>query len=254
MLDNVVSLDSVSIVQSGEKGTDMSGKYRTFSIDRLREALSYDPEVGVFTWKIDLGKMHTKGREAGSPKPTGRAHILHRYIRLDNVDMQAARIAWAMHYGAWPAGKLRFKDGDPLNIRVGNLEQQNTVEGEFDLTDRDQRLAYRKAHRQLYRDQYRAADLRKTFGISLAEYAALAATQGNRCAICGRVETETRNGRVKALAVDHDHESGQVRGLLCVACNTGIGKFGDDPKRLRTAAEYIEQHAAKVQPIKAESA
>lgn len=68
------------------------------------------------------------------------------------------------------------------------------------------------------------------------------ATDG-RCSICNRTEQEA-SGFIKALAVDHNHTSGEVRGLLCQQCNQGIGLFGDDPERLRLAADYVEFHLA----------
>lgn len=77
------------------------------------------------------------------------------------------------------------------------------------------------------------------YGITLADYEALLATQGGRCAICG---TDRPGGNLTKWSVDHCHDSTKVRGLLCAACNMGIGQLGDDPARLRAAAEYIEQH------------
>lgn len=58
--------------------------------------------------------------------------------------------------------------------------------------------------------------------------------QKGRCAICGQ------SGR---LHVDHDHESGLIRGFLCVTCNTALGKFGDNTKLLRTAIKYLEKES-----------
>lgn len=58
------------------------------------------------------------------------------------------------------------------------------------------------------------------------------------CDICGR-RAEEANARVKRLSIDHDHNSGAFRGLLCGSCNTGLGSFRDDPKLLAAATKYL---------------
>ena len=95
-----------------------------------------------------------------------------------------------------------------------------------------------------YQRQYRARPERKramrdlyyrrTFGISADEFDALLAGQGGGCAICGK-----RPERDASLHLDHDHETGVVRGILCLSCNQGIGKFRDDAGLLERAARYL---------------
>jgi hypothetical protein len=77
--------------------------------------------------------------------------------------------------------------------------------------------------------------VRKKYGLSKKAYMELFERQSGRCAICGREDWET----VKTLGVDHDHKTGRVRGLLCFDCNTGLGKFKDDPALLRKAIRYL---------------
>ncbi len=60
-------------------------------------------------------------------------------------------------------------------------------------------------------------------------------SQGNTCAVCVQVGVERRH-------VDHDHRTGEVRGILCVNCNGGLGQFRDDPAVLRRAADYLDRH------------
>jgi hypothetical protein len=79
----------------------------------------------------------------------------------------------------------------------------------------------------------------KRYGLTVAEYVALADSQGGICAICKRAP---HGGRRGALHVDHDHKTGHVRGLLCDACNNGIGRFRDDPDLVRAALVYLEAH------------
>lgn len=76
-------------------------------------------------------------------------------------------------------------------------------------------------------------NLRRRYGLSMDEYNAILAAQDGLCAICKGPPGARR------LAVDHDHETGEVRGLLCPNCNRGIGNFRDDPSLLRAAIEYL---------------
>lgn len=88
--------------------------------------------------------------------------------------------------------------------------------------------------------------LRKRFRITGEDYTAMLAEQNGACAVCKKQETHTyKSGKAKDLAVDHDHATGSVRGLLCFNCNQGIGRLKDDPMLLRRAALYIEHYAAE---------
>lgn len=83
----------------------------------------------------------------------------------------------------------------------------------------------------------RAGKLKREFGMTLGDYDDMVTTQGGRCAIC-KEPCPTGN----RLAVDHDHDSGVVRGLLCMKCNTGLGHFDDSPRKLTEALAYLGQH------------
>lgn len=80
----------------------------------------------------------------------------------------------------------------------------------------------------------RRSRLRRVYGITPEEYDALAAKQKNACAIC---KQECVTGY--RLAVDHDHETGRVRGLLCMHCNSGIGNLNDSIPLLQAAIRYL---------------
>lgn len=77
------------------------------------------------------------------------------------------------------------------------------------------------------------------YGITLEEYNALNESQNGKCAICGNYPSEGRN-KDSRLAVDHCHETGKIRGLLCQKCNTGIGLLGDTKESLLKALKYLE--------------
>ena len=73
--------------------------------------------------------------------------------------------------------------------------------------------------------------------------------QGGVCAICKKPEKSKWNTeQPMLLAVDHDHETGRVRGLLCNNCNTGLGKFMDDPDLLSSAIEYLRTNCCEGEP------
>jgi hypothetical protein len=79
----------------------------------------------------------------------------------------------------------------------------------------------------------RANRLKKTFNLTLEEYAARLAAQGGVCAICQEPP------KAKPLNVDHCHTTGRIRGLLCTPCNLGLGSFNDSMPRLARALLYL---------------
>jgi hypothetical protein len=94
------------------------------------------------------------------------------------------------------------------------------------------------AYVQMKRDASRWTRRRAKYDLSREEYQALKASQDGKCVICG--ETPDHD-----LRVDHDHNTGTVRALLCTNCNSGLGMFQEAPERLRQAASYIEAHKSK---------
>lgn len=88
----------------------------------------------------------------------------------------------------------------------------------------------------------RARTLR-SYGLTEADWDALIRRQGNRCAVC---RTDKPGGRGERWHIDHDHVTGQVRGLLCGKCNSAIGLLGDDPEVIKAAARYVAKHRQMV--------
>lgn len=103
----------------------------------------------------------------------------------------------------------------------------------------------REERTRIAREQYAASDkkwaynLQRNYGLSVDDYFALLASQGERCAIC----RDLPSGRITRLVVDHDHATGRVRGLLCTSCNHMLGNAKDDPCRLLAAADYVVARA-----------
>lgn len=99
-------------------------------------------------------------------------------------------------------------------------------------------------HASLPRDvvsaRNRAYALLHEYGITVGQYDALLAGQGGVCALCERPP------KTKLLGVDHDHETGVVRGLLCVSCNTSLGRLGDNEQGLLKALAYVRRPSLEI--------
>ena len=76
------------------------------------------------------------------------------------------------------------------------------------------------------------------YGISLQDYNLMNKSQNGKCKICNN-----KNDYHDKLYIDHNHITGKIRGLLCRACNTGLGMFKDSPETMKSAIRYLETHA-----------
>ena len=92
---------------------------------------------------------------------------------------------------------------------------------------------------QAHKGEQRERDLVREYGISIAEYNHLFELQEGKCSICGTHQSELK----KRLHIDHNHETGKVRGLLCQKCNVAIGLLQDNWILLQNAANYIHQYS-----------
>lgn len=91
-------------------------------------------------------------------------------------------------------------------------------------------------HKQSELSKAKAYSLLWRYGLTPEEYIEILVSQGGVCKICGNPPS----GRF-SLSVDHDHETGKVRGLLCGNCNFAIGLMRDNPALLRKSAQYLEE-------------
>ena len=81
-----------------------------------------------------------------------------------------------------------------------------------------------------------ASNRKKRYGLSKNAFWVMYKAQEGKCLICGEEEFPNK------INVDHNHVTGQVRGLLCGLCNGGLGFFKDDAAKLRLAAEYLDKY------------
>lgn len=136
-----------------------------------------------------------------------------------------------------PARAGRTKCG---RCAASSAEWQKRMSGERKLRHKAQIKAWSEANQEKRRRSSFASRMWTKYGLSVDQYDELLFLQDGKCAIC-RHTCRTGN----RLAVDHCHETGKVRGLLCLCCNTALGKFGDDPDKLEAAASYLRKHGDK---------
>lgn len=116
--------------------------------------------------------------------------------------------------------------------RALDPEYENRRQREWNKLNPEKRARYR-----------RRSLLKNTYGLTEAEFDGLLAKQNGRCPICLEAIQLSGTGGMAKLAIDHDHETGRVRGLLCGTCNTGIGLLKDDVEVLARALDYVEFHS-----------
>lgn len=118
-----------------------------------------------------------------------------------------------------------------------NKEQRREYNRKYHERNRDRLRAANSERYRKNRDRYLSNQQLKTYGLTGDQYKALLLGQGNACAVC-------REPFSKRPAVDHDHKTGAVRGLLCGSCNGGLGLFRDNPAFLAAAIAYLRDAAS----------
>ena len=105
----------------------------------------------------------------------------------------------------------------------------------------DTRKEYQRIWRSKNNLKNKGYDLKRGYGISLAEYMEMYEAQKGCCALCGTHKEiySSEHGRSETLVVDHCHAKGHIRGLLCADCNKGLGSFKDSVEVLEKAKAYL---------------
>ena len=121
---------------------------------------------------------------------------------------------------------------------ITNKQKIDKYNKQWSKANRDKinkRQRERRKNNHIKSKEYR---LKYRFGITLEDYNQLFNNQQGCCAICGVHQSELQ----RALDIDHSHKTGEIRGLLCGACNLLLGNGKDNPEILRIAADYLEIH------------
>ena len=127
-------------------------------------------------------------------------------------------------------------------MRQRNKEKEAETSRKWKKEHPDKVTATKRKWYRRHPDKVKADWLRRRYGMTLEEYRYLLVSQGGVCAICAHPETRKnpKNNKVYDMAIDHNHKTGKVRGLLCTACNNGLKCFRDNSKLLWWAIHYLE--------------
>jgi hypothetical protein len=154
-----------------------------------------------------------KSREQFSPNKTGKDG-LHTWCKF-------CKAASARHWHSTHREQRRVYDREDYEA---NGEKARQKANDWHRANRPRSLANKRDWKL------------RLYGLTPEDYQRAKEQQGGLCAVCRGPQTPGRD-----LAVDHDHATNDVRGLLCHHCNVGIGHFFDAPELLRAAADYLER-------------
>ena len=132
--------------------------------------------------------------------------------------------------------EYRKKNKEKIDLRVKTWKEENPEHRKIYYEKNKVHINKKsKAWHESNKERVRHLNLVRDFGITLDEYNKLLVNQNESCAICHKHQDEFD----RALAVDHDHKTGKVRGLLCASCNNGLGRFKDNKDLLSEAIKYL---------------
>lgn len=223
---------------------------RPLFASQLGQRLAMSTFSRVF--EIAFKKANIKGASTHSIR---RTYLAHRHIKRDYYTKQQLSEEWqAKLKNSKNIFKRRKVETDnskdrvcsvckmlkPVTLFVGHPDQESFLPDVCKHCSDQDRKSKNKANSMRVSLKSRL----KKFNLTIEGYELLLAKQNNLCAICNLPERVSARGRKRMLrfAVDHDHKSGKVRGLLCASCNQGIGKFDEDTERMLRAIQYILKH------------
>lgn len=211
------------------KGKDARCKVCRLAYNRERYAKTIAPHTKNYTYEDVETKVC---KHCGIEKPVSEFNLHHAKVvgaskyRGECKACQAAEKKENAH---------KYKESQRL-YRIRNAEKIKAKRKEY-LSNPENLEKARKYARDYHKKnpERQRERLFKKYGITQQQYEEILKSQNGCCAIC----KTKKNGRKKNFVIDHDHNTGTVRGLLCTQCNAGLGNFKDSPILLRKAKDYL---------------
>jgi hypothetical protein len=176
--------------------------------------------------------------------------LLHQWRWMNRSSTADVCEKWRRNFKAYiedvgerPSLKHYLRQIDPSQpYGPGNIVWlEKRVVRENNESDKEYARRYQREYRKSNVRNVKRSSLKRSFGITIEDFETLYEIQNGKCKICGEPEKAMIRGITLSLAVDHCHDTGRIRGLLCHRCNKGLGEFGDSAERLRKAADYLER-------------
>ena len=164
-----------------------------------------------------------------------RKHESHHRWRLANRERENARNA------AWRKANPDEVKAESAAYRKAHPEKIGAWQREHPEETKRSAAQWKEAH-----PGYGTARMReRVYGFPKDVYDALLEKQGGKCAACGKPNSghKNRNGEYAPMFVDHDHDTGKVRGLLCAQCNVALGVLEDSEERIAQLGDYLHLHS-----------
>lgn len=130
----------------------------------------------------------------------------------------------------------KCKETKPLSEYHKDRSQRDGHRSDCTICARKTKADYMRRNKEKYKKSKRCYNLQRNYGITLEDYGTMFDGQQGRCKICGKHEDD----QDRSLAVDHCHDTGDIRGLLCSNCNRSLGYFNDNIDSLLKAIEYLK--------------
>lgn len=166
-----------------------------------------------------------------------KAYARDWYLRNKEKVKERNRAHYQANQEAHRAKAQRWQEANPE--RAKELQREYRDRNRAEVRERGKKHYRENKDRALAQSRVRKL---KRYALTPESYAAMLAAQGGRCKICGSTKA-VRTGE-GSFSVDHCHETGKVRGLLCRRCNAALGGFRDSPELLEMALVYLRNSSS----------